>query len=367
MNNNPVKVLLVVYWMNRGGVENLLMNIFRNTDRSKLQFDFVVHSAQRGAFDDEIEALGGKIYRCCDYKIYNHFQYTKWWNSFFEEHKEYRIIHSHLDSCANIHLRIAKKHGLKTIAHAHTISEGSGVRAAAKKFLKIGFNSCCDYKFACSKTAAEWLYGKQADKSRIINNAIDVKKFAYNSQTACRVKKGLGIAENTFVVGHVGRIDPPKNHSFLVEIFAEICKINSNSVLLLVGFGELENEIHQKVKNLGIESNVKFLGVREDVSSLLQAMDVFVFPSLFEGFPVTLVEAQAAGLPCIISSAITGEVCFTSLVKQISLESSAQMWAKEVLSFKGTQKKDTTEAIRAAGYDISSVAKELEEFYRSLV
>ncbi len=363
MKNNPTRVLQVVRWMNQGGVENLLMNIYRNIDRSKVQFDFVVHSEQGGFFDGEIEALGGRIFHCPEYRIYNHSEYSKWWNSFLNEHSEYKIIHSHLDSCANIHLRIAKKHGLKTIAHSHNTSEGEGVRAFVKKLLKTGFNSCCDCKFACSKAAAKWLYGKDADKAVIISNAIEPERFVYDSQIAAKVKNELLINEDTFVVGHVGRFNAQKNHSFLVEIFAEICRLERNSILLLVGSGDLENDIRKKVKALGIENNVMFLGVRSDVNEILQAMDVFLFPSLYEGLPVTLIEAQAAGLPCVISSTITDEVCITDLTEQISLECSAEEWAKAVLNQKSRERKNTEEIIRREGYDIKNTADEFVRFY----
>ncbi len=363
MSNEPIRILQVVHAMNQGGVENFLMNIYRKIDRSKIQFDFVVHVSSEGYFDSEIKALGGKIYHCFDYKIYNHLQYVSWWGSFFSAHGEYKIVHSHLDSCANIHLRVAKKHGLKTVAHAHNTAEGFGYRAAVKKLLKVGFNGCCEHKFACSRDAAQWLFGKQADKATIVNNAIDVEKFVYKADIASQVKQELGLSGDEFVVGHVGRFNTQKNHGFLIEIFAEVLKFEKNAVLLLIGEGDLEAEIRQKVKAQGIEKNVRFLGIRSDVNRVLQAMDVFLFPSLYEGLGIVIIEAQAAGLPCVISDTVPSEAVVTDLAEKISLESSVEIWAKAVVNNKNRERGNTEKEIRKAGYDIKATADIIMQFY----
>jgi len=346
--------------MNRGGAETFIMNIYRNIDREKVQFDFIVHTDLKCDFDDEIEQLGGKIYHCPEYKVINHSSYVKWWNNFFLEHKEYKIIHGHLDSSAAIYLKIAKQFGLVTIAHSHNTSEGSGIKAQIKKVLKYGLNSVSDIKMGCSKEANKWLF--QNEDEIVINNSVDTNKFVYSSEISKAVKIELNI-EDKFVIGHIGRFQQQKNHSFLIDIFKCIVEKNSNSVLLLCGVGELKEEIYQKVKSLGIENNVIFLGLRDDIERVCQAFDVFLFPSLYEGLPVTLVEMQAAGVPCVISDVITKEVCFTDIVKMISLDEVPEIWADEVLKYSDYIKSDTSKQIKSAGFDIKETALWLQNFY----
>ena len=360
------KVLMVVHEMNRGGIENFIMNLYRSIDREIIQFDFVVHVNKVCEFDDEIASLGGTIYHCPDYRVVNHIAYSKWWNSFFRQHPEYKIVHSHLDSCANIHLRIAKKYGLITIAHSHSSCEGSGIRAIVKSMLKIDFNSCCDYKFACSKAAADWLYGKESKNAVIINNGIDSEKFIFNPAVRANIRSELGISDCEVVIGHVGRIDKNKNQSFVIDIVKSLNDAGVSSTLVSVGKGaELENNI-RKAKSLGIEEKVIFLGLRDDVNDVLQAFDVFVFPSLYEGLGLAVVEAQASGLPCLISDTITDEVSCTKSVFFMSRDLAPEEWAKEVVKLLQFERVNTQENIIRAGYDIKSTEKQLTDFYLEL-
>ena len=196
----------------------------------------------------------------------------------------------------------------------------------------------------------------------IMRNAINTEKFVYDPEIAKRQKESLGI-EDKFVLGHVGRFNFQKNHEFLIEIFNEVCKENANTVLLLVGTGELEENIHKKVRNLGLHEKVKFLGVREDIPELMQAMDVFVFPSLFEGLPVTLVEAQAAGLPCVVSDTITKEIDITNNVKFLDINGKTYEWAKDIIK-KKERKKEAYHMLEKAGFDIKNNAEWLVEQYQ---
>lgn len=364
-----IRILMVVHKMNRGGIENFIMNLYRTIDRDRIQFDFVVHTNCEGAFDEEIASLGGIIYHCPDYRIVNHFEYSKWWNNFFKKHNEYKIIHSHLDSSANIHLRIAKKFGLITIAHSHSSSEGFGIRAIVKSVLKIGFNNCCDYKFACSTEAARWLYGadfKEGDHSKIINNGIDSKKFAFNIIVRGQIREKLGISADTYVIGHVGRMDTNKNQTFLIDILKILVDAGKDYKLVCVGDGvELENN-KQKTKDLELEDKIIFTGIQSNINELLQAFDVFVMPSIYEGLPVSTIEAQAAGLKCIISDAVSKECNVTNNVEFVSLQESANDWAEKIDSILPYDRENTESKIISAGYDIEATSKWLTGFYNSL-
>ncbi|MGL4607828.1 MAG: glycosyltransferase family 1 protein [Eubacteriaceae bacterium] len=358
----PIRILQVFGQMNRGGAETMIMNLYRNIDRSKVQFDFIVHTEEKCAYDDEIIALGGKIFRVPRYRGRNHFQYKKVWKKFFKEHLEYKIIHGHIRSTASIYLKIAKEYGLITIIHSHSTSNGGGFTAKIKNQLQKKIEA--DYYFACSKKAGEWLFGSERTKKenfQVICNAIDLEKFAFNEELRNINRKKLGLEEK-FVIGHVGRFDPPKNHAFLIDVFSEIYKENGNARLLLVGDGALREKIKTKVNKLGLAESVIFTGVSPDVNELMMVMDAFVFPSLYEGLPVTIIEAQAAGLYCVISDQISKEVKITNLVKFLSIKNSEKEWSMEVMKIK-TRRVDKRNEIKKEGYDINFLANLLTEIY----
>jgi glycosyltransferase involved in cell wall biosynthesis len=343
--------------------------LYRNIDRSKIQFDFMVHTNQKCDFDDEIEKLGGKIFRVPRYSGNNHFIYKNIWKSFFETNTEYRIIHSHVRSTAAIYLNIAKNYGLVTIAHSHSTSSGNGINSFLKNILQLRLRYISDYMFACSEAAGQWLFGKKRIKDKnfkVIKNSIETSKFLFNEDHRKHVRTELNLNDR-FVIGHVGRFHESKNHDFLVEVFNRIYAMDNNSVLLLVGDGALKSEIQLKVKNLCLEKNVIFTGVRSDVQELLQAMDVFLFPSLYEGLPVILIEAQASGLIIFASDKITRDVDITSNIFFTSLDSDLDVWAKKILSYRnGYSRRNTSVEINVTGYDVKSNAEELESFYLSL-
>ena len=363
----PIRVLQVFARMDRGGAETMIMNVYRHIDRSKVQFDFMVHTEEHCAYDDEIEKLGGHIYHIPRYTGKNHFQYKKKWKIFLNEHPEYHIIHGHMRSTAAIYLKIANRFGLTTIAHSHSTSSGKGISAVIKNMMQLPIRYEADYLFACSQKAGEWLFGKETTKKEkfyIINNGIDVEKYKFNPIIRQSMRNKFGIEDNQFLLGHVGSFSYPKNHEFLIDIFNEVHKKKPTSVLLLIGDGELRHSIEQKVENFGLENAVIFAGVRDDIPDLMQMMDVFVFPSHYEGLPVTLIEAQAAGLKCCISDVITKEIMITKMMKVIPLKENSILWADSILAYdipfyRSIEKKKIIDA----GYDVKSVVDWLSEFY----
>ena len=278
-----IRVLQVLGGLEAGGAEAFVMNLYRAVNKEMVQFDFVKHIEHKGVFEDEITKMGGKIYRCPQYNGKNHFVYCKWWGSFFKEHPEYHVIHGHVRSTASIYLKIAKKNGLVTIAHSHSTSNGSGISAIVKDMLQLPIRRTADYLFACSDKAGKWLYGEKATEQpnyRMIPNGVNLKRFAFDGEKRQQMRQELGIAKDTFVLGHIGRITVPKNHQFLVELFAEYHKENPNSKLLLVGDGELFETVQQQCSELGISDSVIMVGSKTNTEDYYQVMDIFVFPSL---------------------------------------------------------------------------------------
>ena len=357
----PIRILHIVTYMGRGGLETMLMNYYRAIDRTKVQFDFLTHRDFRADYDDEIEALGGKIFRLPNLNPFSR-SYLGALDRFFREHPEYRIVHSHLDCMSAIPLKAAKKHGVPVrIGHAHNSSQPRDAKYLLKLFYKRMIAGQATQLFACSEEAGRWMFGN-AD-FRVLNNAIDAGKYAFDAAIRSEVRHELGLPADALVVGHVGRFDPQKNHRFLVEIFE---KMPEDARLLLVGDGVLRPDVEQQAEALGIRDRILFTGVRTDVDRLLQAMDVFLMPSLFEGLPVSIVEAQAAGLPCLISDKVPIECKKTELVTQIPLDASPAEWAEAVLSAAEAPRWDTLEQIREAGFDIRANAEWLQQFYTSL-
>lgn len=367
--NEPIRILHVLGNLNRGGAETMVMNLYRNMDRNRIQFDFIIHTDKECSYDDEITALGGRIYRISNYSGYNHFRYKKSWNIFFETHKEFKIIHGHIRSTASIYLQIAKKYGLITIAHSHSSSSGRGFSAIVKSIMQYPIRFIADYFIACSNQSGLWLFGKNVIKRQnyfILNNAIEVNKYKYNSQVRFNKRLELNI-QNKFVIGHVGNFHKPKNHEFLVDIFKEIHNENNNAILLLIGDGKLRFKIEKKIIDSGLTDSVKFLGVRPDISELLQAMDVFVFPSLYEGLGMAVIEAQASGLPCIVSNTLPKEVAITELVKYIPIKKPASYWSSNILEYcSNYDRVFYYDDIIKSGYDINTTANWLINFYMKI-
>lgn len=359
--DQPIRILHVVTYMGRGGLETMIMNYYRHIDRTKVQFDFLVHRDFHADYDDEIELLGGRIYRISRLIPWSG-RYHNALNGFFLSHPEYKIVHVHQDCLSSVILKAAKKHGVPVrIAHCHSSSQDKNLKYLLKLFYMRQIPRYATKLFACSEQAGDWMF--RGAPYHIVNNAVDAKKHMFSPQKRDQMRSQLGIQPDTLVIGHVGRFNPVKNHAFLLDIFAQLKKTYNDAVLLLVGDGDLRSEMKQKATGLGIKDSVIFTGVRSDVHELMQAMDVFAFPSLYEGLPMTLVEAQAAGLPCFISDGVPEECAKTDLVKRIPLSAGAGGWAEVILKSKDISRQNTREQIVQAGYDIEANAQWLQNFY----
>ena len=355
-----VRVLHIVTNMDRGGLETMLMNYYRHMDREKIQFDFLEHRRDRAAYDDEIESLGGRIFRLPRLNPLSS-DYFHALNAFFAAHPEYRIVHSHLDCMSAYPLCAAKNAKVPVrIAHAHSTSQDRNWKLVFKLISKKLISLYTTDLFACSADAGEWMFGTK--DVHILPNAIDIERYAFNLLIRNQTKKALGL-DDAFVIGHVGRFSAVKNHSFLTDVFAQIKRKEPNSKLLLVGAGSEMQAVQQKVKALGLGADVIFTGVRNDVANLMQAMDVFVFPSLYEGLGIVLIEAQAAGLPCVVSDTIPREAYLTDLVTAEKLSSSVEKWAEKILKKRDFPRTDRRDEIAAHGFDITTEAVKLQEFY----
>lgn len=364
----PIRVLHMIGSLEIGGSQAMIMNIYRNIDREKIQFDFVIDKNRGGFFEKEIAELGGKIYKMPSFRGTNIHEIRKNWDVFFTEHPEYKILHSHVRSYASLYIPIAKKHGVKTIIHSHSTSNGSGISALVKAVMQYPLRYQADYFFGCSQKSGEWLFGKKiasGDRFFIIKNAINTDEYKVDGNVRNQYREELGIDENVIVYVHVGRLHEAKNHIFLLELFAEIVKKSPKDVLLLVGDGELRNQIVEKINELDLSRNVIMMGARKDVANILKASDCFLFPSNWEGLPVTVVEAQAAGLPCLISDRITDEVNITSLVKTLPIDQGVSCWIEAIEKF-DFKKRNVTKEIFEAGFDIRQSVEWLQSFYKTI-
>lgn len=357
--NEPIRVAQMMTEMNYGGVEMVVMNYYRHIDHSKVQFDFFVLEGSEIPQREEIEKLGGRIYIVPHYK--HLIKYEKTLIKLFRQNK-YKIVHSHMNTLSVFSLRAAKKAGVPVrIAHNHsTAGKGEYKKNIIKYLLRPFAKVYPTDLFACSHLAGDWLYGKKT-KYTVFNNAIELDKFVYNEQIRNRIRKQYHI-EDKYVIGHVGRFCYQKNHDFLIDIFEKVHEREKDSVLLLIGEGELEDEIKEKVHRLGLDECVIFAGTCNNVNEMYQAMDVFVLPSRYEGLPVVGVEAQAAGLPCVFSEKITNELA--DLNSTIYIGNEILEWEKEILEHRNNKKKDTRKQMQKNGFSIEQESKKLIRYYK---
>lgn len=355
------RILHVVTYMGKGGLETMIMNHYRHIDRTKIQFDFLVHRDFEADYDAEISALGGKIFYLPPLNPFSR-EYLSALDLFFEDHPEYKTVHCHLDCMSGIILRAAQKYGVPNrIAHAHSSNQTKDTKYLLKLYFKTLIPKYATELFACGKQAGEWMFG--GHNFKIINNAIDTGLYRYSPDTASEVRGELGIPKDAVVLGHVGRFDPPKNHRFMLKMMLAVSDKRDDVYLLLVGDGELRERISELAVALGIRDRIIFAGVRNDVNRMLSAMDVFLMPSLYEGLPLSIIEAQSAALPCLISSGVPKECDKTGLVEQLSLEEGSEVWIEKALSMSAPDRKDVTDKIINAGFDIKNNAAELQKFY----
>ena len=398
-----IRILHVFGKLNRGGAESRVMDLYRHMDRTKVQFDFLVHydgtdMSQRPKedLDDEVLSLGGRIYVLPRFTGKNYGEYKKACRDFFAEHHDFAAVEGHMTSTASIYLPIAKAAGVPvTMAHARSAGVDGGLKGLATKLLRRSLSRRCDIMLSCSKVASIAVYGRKAYESgqvRFVPNALELRPFAYQEARRNAVRVMYGIPEDAIVIGHVGRLDPVKNHTYIASIGAALEQLQAGDpgkkrkwYYLFAGKGALQEEIQRAFESAGIADHLIFTGQlpREQTAAIYQAFDVFVFPSLYEGLPGTVLEAQAAGLPCVIASTISDEVELTDLVKRLPIgEKDAEIWAKEILrrttgSEPGCVKagdragrkaasEKAQKALDEAGYNVETAAKKMQEFYLML-
>lgn len=350
--------------MDRGGEETMLMNYYRNIDRTKVQFDFLVHYNKIGVYEEEITILGGNIYRAFPIRPWNYGKYRQWLKKFFDTHtNEFAAVHAHiLENCGFV-LQAAYEAGIPIrVAHSHLAAPVLDIKLPFRKYGKYVLRKAHATKnFACGIEAGRYLY--DSNDFTVLPNAIDTKKFKFDERVRGEIRGALGIGDNCLVIGNVARFHPVKNQSYLIDIFEKIHEQRHDSVLLLVGVGQEQQNVMDKVEKRGLKEAVQFLNVRTDVNCLLQGMDVFVFPSKVEGLPVSLVEAQASGIPCVISDRVSEETAITDLVQFVPLNRTPEQWAETVLKAASIKRADVTDQIKSAHYDIYENAAWLQKFY----
>ena len=382
-----VRVLQVLGNTNLGGAESRIMDLYRHTDRNRVQFDFLVHSGEEGFYEKEIRELGGRIFRVPRFRIYNYFSYRKALKEFFQEHHEFALIQGHMTSTAAIYLPIAKKAGVKkTAAHARSSGVDKGLKGTMTRFLRRNLADKADYLFTCSELAGISVYGEKAvreGKTIFIPNAIDCAGFTFDPVKREKMREELGLTD-TLIIGHVGRFHYAKNHEYLLRVFAELCRMSAgaggstaetgadqNYHLILLGEGPLMEDTRTLAEELGVADRVHFLGNHKNIADYYQAMDYFVYPSRYEGMPGTIVEAQASGLPCLMSDTICREVIATELVETMSIEKEPKVWAEELqrridaLVSKQENREKYAAKMAAAGFDVQAQAERMMHFYES--
>ncbi len=373
-----VRILHIVHAITRGGgLSNVVMNYYRNMNREKIQFDFLYFREVEDDFRSEIESLGGRCFYMAEPSL--SLSFFKERESFFREHRgEWLAIHCHALFAVCIFAKVAKKYGVKSvIAHSH--SAGYGIGKIIKKTRNIAFVSqarkLSDIHLACSHDAAEFMFGKNKIASgevTIIKNAINCHDFIFSYEARIRIRNSLFINDETILIGHVGGFASQKNHVFLINIFSELQKRRPDSALLLVGgegitAGSTKKIVLDKVRQCGLEKKVIFAGLRNDVNELLSAMDIFVFPSLFEGLGLSLVEAQVAGLQCFVSDVVPSEVKVTDNLTFLPLEAGVQEWALKLISGSSLNKKREVDLELFKEYDINLTPKKLYAIYQTII
>lgn len=371
MESKPKRILHVVSAMHRGGAETMIMNLYRNIDRTKIQFDFIVHARVEGNFDDEIMSLGGRIIKCDSLGSIGPFRYVRRLSNVIKENGPFHAVHSHTDFQGGFVALAAKKAGISTrICHSHNtqwVAKPNIIHniqlAIFKEFIDRYATDFC----ACGKEAAKFLFKKNKvnSKVKIINNGIEVKKFMCDSNS--NIRKEFNISEDTFIIGNIARFAEQKNHKFIIKLAQYLREKNVDFVVLLVGQGSLLEDIKLEVRSLGLSSYIRFLGVREDITMLLNSFNVFVMPSFYEGLPVVLVEAQAARIPCVIATTISEEVDFgLGLIRYCKLSDSIEVWEKAMLDAKGYKKpcfSEVCEKLKEKGYDAKANTDKLIRLY----
>lgn len=359
-------ILHILSQLEKNGTETFVMNVFRRIDKNKYKFDFLIFSDKDGGYCQEVIEHGGNIYRLPSRKE-NPIKHIIELNRFFKKiGKQYDVVHfcaSNLTTLLPLHF--ARIYGIKNrIFHIHS-SNGKGFKnIILHKVNKFLISKAATNYLACSNNAAEWAYKglKIFDKVRIISNGIDLDKFRFNEEIRTSVREEFGL-ENKYVIGHVGYFAPVKNQAFLIYVLKDTIELIPDAVLILIGEGELQDTVRQLVQKLNLNNRVIFLNRRNDVNRILQGMDCFMFPSLYEGLPFSLLEAQAAGLPILTSKNVSQEIAITPLIKFLSIESGTTPLVKALKDIINIKRNDYTNIIRNKGYSIDRTIEELSLIY----
>ena len=345
-----------------GGAESMTMDFFRQIAQKEFQVDFMLHTDEEGHFENEVLDKGGQIFRVPRYSVYNSREYTNAWHSFFSQ-EAYDVVLGHMTSTAFIYLGIAHEFGTNAcIPFAHSAGENDWKKRLFRKMTREKLNRFSSKRLAVSQEAGLFTFGPGCD-FEVFHNAIDSHRFRYRPAKREEFRKKLKISDQV-VVGHTGRFHAAKNHHFLLKVFMEYFKSNSNTILLLVGDGERMQLILHQVDILGLKDRVIFAGTQDNVEDYLQAMDIFVFPSLYEGLPGALIEAQASGLPCLVSDRVTKEARIADNVEYIGNTSGPNAWAEKFDRLLGLVRADGSELINRAGFGIAEQTKKLEQLLR---
>lgn len=364
----PIKVLAIVYKLVPAGLENRLMDILRCIDTDRVVIDVFTYQLEQGVYDEEVRRLGGTVYYNPPLTIKNMFWYVRYFRDFLIEHPEYKIIHAHQDAWCSVFCKGAYLAGVPVrIAHSRTAISSSSINYMAKNLIKLPTKKYANYYFAVSGKAGRWLYGNklfEQGEVQVWPNAIDASKFYYNKAIRQKIRDMYGWNDR-YIVMHVGNFTPPKNHPFILDVFNEIYKKDKTALLVLVGTGD-RTRIDERIMTHNLDSAVTLLGSRTDVNELLQGADVFLFPSIFEGLPGAMIEAQAAGLPCVMSDTIAEEIKITPNLTVLSLNESKEDWADSVLKYKDFNRKDVSDFIKEQGFDIHSLTERLSQFYEKM-
>lgn len=367
-DNSVLRIGMIVGKWVGGGVEAVLMNYYRHIDRNKVQFDFICDSDSTNIPYEEIEKLGGKVILVPPYQKLP--KYIKELKRIFKENN-YKIVHSNINALSVFPLYAAKKAGVPIrIAHSHsTTNKAEWKKNLLKQALKPFSKRYANTYFACTEHAGRWLFGNKTfdeGKVLVVNNGIDVDSYSFNEKIRKEKRKELKLKDTDIVIGHIGRFMKQKNHEFLIDIFSELYKENNNYKLMLIGQGPLQDEMKQKVKDLGIEDAVMFLGQKNDANKYYQAMDLFLFPSLYEGLGMVFVEAQSAALPSIASTEVPVIAKVSDRAYFIGLDQPISIWTDKIKEVIKQERKVDTKRIKTAGYDIVTEAKKLEQKYINL-
>ena len=362
-----IRVLQVVSSLEGcGGVQMLLKNYYKYMDRNEIKFDFIVHGENIGELEKYFKDNGSNIFHITP-KSESLYKNLKEMNSIIKK-GNYDIVHAHQDIMSIFPMYFAKKSKVKMrIAHSHLAIENQKlIRKLVDKVLKRLLKIYSTEWWACGKEAGKCLWGEKAvetGKVYIMNNAIEIEKFKFDLNIRSKIRKELNLC-NKFVIGHIGRFTYQKNHELVIEIFNEVYKTNQDAILLLIGTGELEERIKEQVERLKLSNAVVFLGVRSDIENIMQAMDILLLPSRYEGLPVVLVEAQTSGLRSFVSNKITKEIKITDKVEYMNLYDKPKQWANKILSYnRPYERNNDSNMIREYGFDIITQAKELESIY----